>query len=226
MLLRFIPLVALSVACLGTTAPPPVPSAQPPAMPQGPITERYLFTDSLHDIRFIVRTEPDARSGNRCQVQALELSAKGGTTVLQHLDLDDMPVPCPMSDGHFPAIELVDMNFDGLEDLRIMRAAADLTHPSYRYWLFDPRLNGFAAEPMLDSIQDPQFDYSRQMVSSQWYAGKGHRGGSTYKYENGRLVILSTLEKFTEGDHERWVTWGLLNGKFQQVQEKRMPLPQ
>ena len=89
-------------------------------------------------------------------------------------------------------------------------------------------LEAAAAPPRLlalDSIQDPQFDWSREMISSQWYAGPGHRGGSTYKVENGRIVMVSNMEKFTEGDHERWVIWGMKDGRLQPVQEKRMPLP-
>ena len=63
------------------------------------------------------------------------------------------------------------------------------------------------------------------MVSSQWYESPVHRGGSTFRYEDGRLNMVSNMEKFREGDHERWVVWGMKDGRFQPVNEKEVALP-
>lgn len=223
-------LSALAVAaCMSGTAPtaPPAPDPGPDSTSaqQPPATESYLFSDSLHDVRFLVSTHLDMHGQAQCKVEAINTSLKGGKDVLQHLALTDQRVPCPMPDGHFQAVEFDDFDFDGRKEFRIMRAAADLANPKYDYWLFDPQANGFVASRMLDSIQDPQFDKGRQMISSQWYAAPGHRGGSTYKVINGRITMVSNMEKFTEGDHERWVIWGMKDGRFQPVEERDHPLP-
>lgn len=221
-----LPASVVIVACMGKAheASPDHTAPGADSTGQDPAVERYLFSDSLHDIRFSVSSRPGAQ-GNVCHVEAVEVSRKGDKALLQHLDLKDVAAPCPMPDGHFPAVELLDFDFDGQPDLRIMRAAADLGHPQHRYWLFDKALNGFVAAPLLDSIQDPQFDRDRRMVSSQWYARPGLRGGSTYKYVAGRLTMVSNMEKYTEGDHERWVIWGMKDGRFQPVEERTKPLP-
>lgn len=220
-----LPASAIMAACMGRGAgPPPAESPRPDEAVQVPDTERYLFSDSLHDIRFVVSRRPGAH-GADCRVEAVDLYPKGRPERRQHLVLADMAVPCPMPDGQFPAVELLDLDFDGRPDLRIMRAAADLSHPTHRYWLFDPAQGGFVPCPALDSIQDPQFDRERQLVSSQWYARPGLRGGSTFRYVNGRPTLVSNMEKYTEGDHERWVIWGMKEGRLQPVEERIKPLP-
>lgn len=215
----------LLLACMGHVPErSPAADAQAPGTVQQPTVERYLFSDSLRDIRFVVASRTGA-GGTECSVEAVDLSPKGGKDVSQHLVIDDMAVPCPMPDGQFPAVELMDFDFDGWKDFRIMRAAPDLSHPRHRYWLYDPRTNAFAPSSMLDSIQDPQFDPLRQLVSSQWYARRDLRGGSTFRYVDGRLTLMSNMEKYTEGDHERWVIWGMKDGRFQPVEERIKPLP-
>ena len=120
---------------------------------------------------------------------------------------------------------MIDFDFDGRKDIRVVRAAADLTNPKHDYWLWNNEQRTFIASTMLDSIQDPIFDNERQMVSSQWYDGGLHRGGSTYRYQDGKLTMVSNMEKFKEGDHGRWVIWGMKDGQLQPVQEKEVPLP-
>jgi hypothetical protein len=220
-LFRLLPALTL-LACMGTSSQRA--TEDPQAIGQQPKTESYLFSDSLHDIRFLVSTHLHATKGLQCEVNAITCSLKGSKAAMQRLEVSGMLCPCPMPDGQFPAVELADYNFDGSKDIRIMKAAADLTHAEHRYWLWDSATNGFAPSPILDSIQQPMFDHDRQMVSSQWYESAGHRGGSTYKYQNGKLTMVSNMEKFTEGDHERWVVWGMKAGKFQPLQEKLVPL--
>ncbi|MBL0044549.1 MAG: hypothetical protein IPP33_09190 [Flavobacteriales bacterium] len=223
-MLRLFP-VLLLFACIGSSVPQAatdIPSAT--AAEQKPKQESYLFTDSLRDIRFLVSTHMHMSMGVQCSVDAITVSAKGAKEPFQRLAIENMTCPCPMPDGQFPAVQLLDYDFNGSKDISIMEAAADLTNAEHRYWLWDAATNQFTSSRMLDSIQQPMFDHDRQMVSSQWYAGPGHRGGSTYKYENGTLTMVSNMEKFTEGDHERWVIWGMKDGTFQPVQEKQVPL--
>ena len=221
---RVLPIL-LVAACMSSGSTTKTPVFPAVTTDQKTKQESYLFTDSLHDIRFWVSTHMDMKAGPVCRVDAVDMSIKGSKDMIQHLVLDNMIVLCPMPDGHFQSVELADFDFDGRKDFRIMRMAADLSHPAFNYWLFDPTKNGFLASRMLDSIQDPQFDYERRMSSSQWYEGPGHRGGSTFKTINGKITMVSNMEKFTEGDHERWVIWGMKDGKLQPISEKIHPLP-
>lgn len=186
--------------------------------------DAYLFADSLHDVRFLVSTHLNMTGEMRCQVDELTVTAKGARAPFLRLPLDRVQCTCPDTDGRFAAVELLDVDFDGIRDLRIERPAAGGRPPGHRYWRWETSARTFAPAPVLDSIQQPMFDAARKMVSSQWYAEAGHRGGSAFRYENGRLVMVSNMEKFSEGDHERWVIWGLKDGRFQPVEERIVPM--
>lgn len=225
-----LPLFALfAVACAfqpgGDQHTALVASAPPVPADQRPSTESYLFTDSLTEIRFQVSTHMHLTLGAECQVDGISLTRKGEQEPYDRIAVEGMRCPCPMPDGQFPAVQLMDFDFDGHRDIRVMRMAADLTNSAHNYWLWDPGLNTYRRSAMLDSIQQPLFDNERKMVSSQWYDGRLHRGGSTFRYMNGRLTMVSNMEKFKEGDHERWVVWGMKDGVFQPVSEKQVPLP-
>jgi hypothetical protein len=190
----------------------------------GQARETYLYADSLHDLRFVVSTHLGMTGAVHCQVDEVTVTAKGERIPFLELPLAHAQCPCPDAEGRFSAVELFDVDFDGFRDLRIQRPENGRHGPEHRYWRWDPAARTFSPSPELDSIQQPQFDPARRMVSSQWYAEAGHRGGSNFRYENGRLVMVSNMEKFTEGDHERWVIWGQKDGRLQPVEERRVPL--
>lgn len=192
---------------------------------QKPKLDSYLFVDSLNEIRFLVSTHMHMSLGVQCQVEAITVTTKGEKEPYARIDVDHMLCPCPTDDGQFPGVQLMDFDFDGHKDIRVMRAAKDLTHPEHRYWLWDHAQRTYISSTVLDSIHQPMFDAERRLVSSQWYDGALHRGGSNFRYENGKLTMVSNMEKFKEGDHERWVTWGMKDGRLQPVQEKEVPLP-
>ena len=220
------PVFLLLAACTA----PAVPQAQTatreaPSLPQS-TSGSYLFTDSLSEIRFFVSSHMDMRSGAQCQVDAVDLNDKATKKLLQHLELAGVATICPTPDGHFLSVEVMDFNFDGRSDFRIMKAGTDPNHAAHRYWLFDPATTGFKPSAPLDSLYDPIFDRQRKMVSSQWMESPTHRGGSNFRFDGDKLTMVSNMEKFKEGDHERWVTWGMKDGKLQPMSEKIVPVPQ
>ena len=221
-------LVPFAAACAFQPADVPVfaSTGQPPPSEQQPPVEIYLFRDSLTEIRFLVSTHMHMTLGPQCQVDGITLTHHGEQEPFQRISVENMRCPCPMPDGQFPAVQLMDFDFDGHKDIRVMRMTANLTNPDHNYWLWDPAAKTYRASAVLDSIQQPMFDQGRKMVSSQWYDGGLHRGGSTFRYVDGRLTMVSNMEKFKEGDHERWVIWGLKDGIFQPVNEKLVPLPE
>jgi hypothetical protein len=222
---RLLPLLFL-VACMSDYhASSETIIVPPPIAEQQPKQDTYLFIDSLNEIRFLVSTHMHMSLGVQCQVDAITVTTKGEKEPYARIAVDNMLCPCPTEDGQFPGVQLMDFDFDGRKDIRVMRAAKDLTLPEHRYWLWDNAARTFTPSALLDSIKEPMFDYERQLVSSQWYDGPVHRGGSTFRFQDGKLTMVSNMEKFKEGDHERWVIWGMKDGRFQPVQEKQVPLP-
>lgn len=222
---RILPLLLL-VACMSDYRPSSEPMVAPPAQPeQQPKQDSYLFIDSLNEIRFLVSTHMHMSLGVQCRVEGITVTTKGEKQPFTTVAVANMLCPCPTADGQFPGVQLMDFDFDGHKDIRVMRAAADLTIPNHRYWLWNATQRTFIPSAGLDSIHEPMFDNERQLVSSQWYDGPLHRGGSTFRFQNGQLTMVSNMEKFKEGDKERWVIWGMKDGRFQPVQEKEVPLP-
>ncbi len=222
---RVFPLLLL-VACMSDYRPSSEPMVAPPAQPeQQPKQDSYLFIDSLNEIRFLVSTHMHMSLGVQCQVEGITVTTKGEKQPYATVAVDNMLCPCPTADGQFPGVQLMDFDFDGRKDIRVIRAAKDLTNPEHRYWLWNEAQRTFIPSAALDSIHEPMFDNERRLVSSQWYDGPVHRGGSTFRFQNGQLTMVSNMEKFKEGDHERWVIWGMKDGRFQPVQEKEVPLP-
>lgn len=201
-----------------------LPSAERPVAVVPPATAdtgHYVVADSLHRFRFsLLEHAPD----DSCRALAVDIHPLDGNGPDQHLVLDGLAVPCPMANGRLLAVEVMDLNFDGIRDLRLVRANSDPALPQYRYWLFDADQKVFTPCTALDSLQHPNFDRARRMVGSQWYTRKGLRGTSTFYFQGTRLVMLANMEKYTEGDHERWVTWGRKDGRFQPVSERIVPL--
>ena len=223
--MRILPLIFL-VACASDYRASSEPLIAPPIVPeQKPKQDSYLFVDSLNEIRFLVSTHMHMSLGVQCKVDAITVTTKGEKEPHARIVVDNMLCPCPTADGQFPGVQLMDFDLDGHKDIRVVRAAKDITNPEHSYWLWDDAQRTFIASAVLDSIKEPMFDNERQMVSSQWYDGGLHRGGSTYRYQDGKLTMVSNMEKFKEGDHERWVIWGMKDGRFQPVQEKEVPLP-
>ena len=222
---RFLPLLFLVASMSDHRASRETLVVAPVIEEQRPKLDSYLFADSLNEIRFLVSTHMHMTLGVQCQVEAITVTTKGEKEPYAHIAVDHMLCPCPTDDGQFPGVQLMDFDFDGHKDIRVMRAAKDLTNPEHRYWLWNDAQRTFVSSAVLDSIHQPIFDAERELVSSQWYDGGLHRGGSNFRYENGKLTIVSNMEKFKEGDHERWITWGMKDGRFQPIQEKEVPLP-
>ncbi len=222
---RILP-VLLLVACMSDFRGPTEQGVAPRvAEEQKPKLDSYLFMDSLKEIRFLVSTHMHMSLGVRCQVEEITLTAKGEKEPNRRIAVANMHCPCPTQDGQFPGVQLMDFNFDGRKDIRVMRMSDDLTNPAHNYWLWNEAERTYSPSTILDSIQQPMFDNERQLVSSQWYDGGLHRGGSTFRYQHDHLTMVSNMEKFKEGDHERWVIWGMKDGLLIPIQEKEVPLP-
>ncbi|HEX2617943.1 MAG TPA: hypothetical protein VHL57_10395 [Flavobacteriales bacterium] len=216
-------LPAFAFATLGLCLAPPervvrsISSAEAPPAD----TTYYTLKDSLHAFRFALTEAP-----GKCKALFVDIRPATGTAPVQHVDLGGMGIHCPTSDGRLFAIEVKDLDFDGIPDFRLMRADTDPRIPGYRYWLHNVRQRAYVACPALDSIQHPNFDQDHRLVGSQWSRRPGLRGSSTFRFSEGRLIMMANMEKYTESDHERWVIWGMKDGVLQPVEERTMPLPE
>ncbi len=139
------------------------------------------------------------------------IEVRRGATVLQRLDIP------PSAEA--PDIEVLDLNFDGTPDLRVIDVRPAGPNVSYINWLFDPASQRFVRSEALDELVAPEFDAARRQVRSSWRDGATRYGSESYTFRDGQLVPLTREVKVYSAPgvftmtRSRWV-----QGRWQQVE--------
>lgn len=97
------------------------------------------------------------------------------------------------------ALEVVDLNFDGLNDFRfpLFRTAGPNT--PYQHWRYDPMSGRFVSAAALDALSAPVFEHDTQTVRSNWRDGAAVYGSDRYQYsESGLVLVESVVDRYDE----------------------------
>lgn len=98
-----------------------------------------------------------------------------------------------------PVLELVDLNFDGVKDLRLLSAKHGQGQTIWQYWLFDPKTRRFVPNPQLDAALNPRPDTEgrAKTLSAYWNGGAAGRvyWRRAYRWDEGRLVLIEETEQ-------------------------------
>ena len=86
--------------------------------------------------------------------------------------------------------ELIDMNFDGYHDLRLIAEGTAGPNVLYRNWLWLQDRQRFAANAALDEIVSPEFDPDTQEIVSRWRSSAAEGGVDIYAWEEGVPVLI------------------------------------
>ena len=86
--------------------------------------------------------------------------------------------------------ELIDVNFDGYHDLRLIAEGTAGPNVLYRNWLWQPEDDRFAANAALDEIVSPDFDPDTQEIVSRWRSSAAEGGVDIYNWEEGVPVLI------------------------------------
>jgi len=89
--------------------------------------------------------------------------------------------------------ELIDMNFDGNEDFRLLTYSKGM-NTSYLYWLYDPLKQKFIENKQLEEITSADFDKKNKRIFSSWKGGAGYFGNEVYTYTNGKYNLIESRE--------------------------------
>lgn len=123
-------------------------------------------------------------SGGVMQVRSIEIRTADGSVVQR---IDGLDTRTPWSE-QFRGLELVDLDFDGFADLRLVDsqpAGPDLT---YRNWRYDAATRRFVASPELDALPGLHVDAAARELRSSWRDGPANYGVDIWTYNQGRLV--------------------------------------
>jgi len=86
--------------------------------------------------------------------------------------------------------ELIDVNFDGYHDFRLIAEGTAGPNVLYRNWLWQPEEERFAANEALNEIVSPDFDPDTQEIVSRWRSSAAEGGVDIYNWEEGVPVLI------------------------------------
>ncbi|GMV62845.1 MAG: hypothetical protein AMXMBFR74_20130 [Parvibaculum sp.] len=86
--------------------------------------------------------------------------------------------------------ELIDVNFDGYHDFRLIAAGTAGPNVLYRNWLWEPDEEAFVGNAALDELVSPEFDPETQEIVSRWRSSAEEGGVDIYIWEEGRTVLI------------------------------------
>lgn len=116
-------------------------------------------------------------------------------------------------------LAVVDANFDGYKDLRLLSNCGATGNCSYDFYLYDPKANEFVHNDFLSSLGTPSFDGAKKQVITNWNMSAGDWQSETYQYQDGQYTLIR--RKISEWDRNRDIvtvsTYELRNGKMEQV---------
>lgn len=117
-----------------------------------------------------------------------------------------------------------DMNFDGNNDIRLLKDPDDFT---YYCWIYQPATGQFIEDTVLDGYRNPQFDQNQKLVYQNWERIKdGGKGTDIYKYIDGVITLIEEDE--TSNDQTNKITTTtikkLVNGQMQTVSKTETPI--
>lgn len=156
------------------------------------------------------------------RLQAIEVRHAGSAELLQRLDGLDTQTPSTT----VPVLEQIDLDFDGIPDVRVIEALPAGPNVPYRNWLYNRASGRFVASPQLDEVTSPVFDAERREVRSDWRDGATRYGTDTLAWRNGRLEPLRRV-MFEAGQAgkavQRTYTWTGSGWVLESTRDPRRP---
>lgn len=185
------PVASAAQPAAGNAASSPVLPGAPQAVaaPGGPDTAYRLRIDSAGvsgrpALEFTLVAASAPGPDGTLALNAIEVRHAGAAELMQRLDGLDTQTP---TTGHGPILEQIDMDFDGIPDIRVIESLPAGPNVPYRNWLYDRGRGRFVASPQLDELTSPVFDLQRQEVRSDWRDGAARYGTDTLAWRQGRL---------------------------------------
>lgn len=174
----------------------------------------------LPGFSFTLVGQPVDQAAEIILVTKIEIRRSGELEPVQVIE--DLETETPVTE-HSGGFEVVDMNFDGYGDIRIVEFQPPGPNVPYLNWLFDPTSERFVGSPELNKISSPRFDAETRRIRSEWRDGAARYGTDIYEVIEGRPVLTrKELREYSEpGVYERTVSQRL-DGHWQVVEQEHI----
>jgi hypothetical protein len=223
------PLCCIALGACGeqATQAPPAQSATASttggAVSDG-LTTRARIHPSLPEFVFTLVGDTAVGPSDIIRVQRIEI--RRGSVAEPDQVIGGLNTETPISAGR-STLEVVDMNFDGYEDIRLVEFRSAGPNTVHLHWLFEPSSGKFVETPELNDIPSAQFDAARREIRSDWRAGATHYGSDIYVFSAGRPVLVRKEEKTYQAPGVYALkVMRLVGGIWQTVEQRQVKEPQ
>jgi len=120
-------------------------------------------------------------------VTGIWIGRDGVSEPLQEMSGLELRMATPVENAGF---ELIDMDFDGHLDMRIVAAGTAGPNVLYRNWLWSVDEERFVDSAALDEIVSPEFDPETREIVSRWRSSAAEGGVDVYAWNDGVPVIV------------------------------------
>jgi hypothetical protein len=147
------------------------------------VTVRARIHADLPEMALTLVAEPSAAAGAPLNVRAIEIRRDGAAGLAQRIEGLSTATP---SSAESPGLEVLDLNFDGYADLRLIESQPAGPNVPYRHWLYDPATGQFVAAAALDALGAPQPDAAHRELRVDWREGATRNGSDFYVWQAGK----------------------------------------
>lgn len=189
----------------------------PAAGTDGPIICEALISQVMPPFYFELFWQMDEAAGERA-IARIAIRQQGTAEPFQVIgNVDSQTFPDIENNG----FEVIDLNFDGYLDFRLLAQTTAGPNVLYRNWLWSPRDQRFDGNQALDEIVSPEFDPDTQEITSRWRSSATEGGVDIHMWEAGAPVVI---HRETDRYGERGCTrtfYDRIDGKLEQTGEGR-----
>ncbi|MDO8290221.1 MAG: hypothetical protein Q7T44_13475 [Parvibaculum sp.] len=151
-----------------------------------PLICRSTINPGLPSLDFTLIRHTDGASGVSV-IDRIDIARRGEAAAFQTIAPVDSNVPASVAHNGF---EMIDLNFDGFLDMRVVRFIPAGPNMPYENWLWSETEGKFVANAALDDITSPQFDVEAQEINSHWRSSASEGGSDVYAYDGAVPVLI------------------------------------
>lgn len=139
-------------------------------------------------------TETDTGGYSNIEVYAEDKKQLQTINIADVNSFGDDTTTCP-EPGTGSDIVIEDMNFDGINDFRIIAMLPPGPNIPYICFLWDKKSGKFVHAEFLDDITSPEFDSKTKTVTSSSRESANKYRKDVYRYSGGKLVLVKSVVK-------------------------------
>jgi hypothetical protein len=97
------------------------------------------------------------------------------------------------------AVQSVDANFDGYQDLELLNDCGATGNCDYDFYLYDPAQGRFVHNEFLSGLGTPEFHPAKKQVTTSWNSSAVDYSSSVYEFRDGDYIEIEREESDENG---------------------------